>query len=603
MNHSTRYRGLLVCAVLAAACKADPGHEETASGSVTAPGATTDGETTGGETTHDATTGSGVDGPTGGPPTTGEPGSATETEATTGGAAERCEPGVEAPCYPGAEGSEGLGACHAGTHTCQPDGMSFGACIGAIVPVTEACDTPADESCDGVAGCTGATVWNLGFRAGSDIDGDADSRRSAVAVDVAGNVWVARSFFMEIEIAGEQLVTDWGNTMLAKFSPSGALLWARKIGSDETQSNLEVTGLAARPQGGVAVIGTYHGPAPEFGGQPLPPTGWGGAGVYIAALDASGAREWVVADAGGETFGPDQAPRAVVVDGAGNIHVHGDLSGELNFGGETLTHKEGASGATFRVSLAPDGAHRWSGASYGSIGAQGAALSGGVVWLSGLFNSEYGADLGAGLEAVDKSYNYSLYLARYDAEDGDYLGATQIPFNSNFYARPLVAAQPGGGVVLATSFMSELKLGAEAIAASPGPDLLVARIDPLGAPLWHRVVRGGNGGGIHYALGSDPLGHTLVAGHTRNLGIDFGMGALPSGPAGALVFKLDPAGALVWEQRYSDITSDTAATRLAIGPGGELAIAGVYQDGLELGLGPLPGAGVAPHRFIALLRP
>jgi hypothetical protein len=190
-----------------------------------------------------------------------------ETETETGEVAERCDPGVEAPCYPGAEGSAGLGACLAGTHTCQPDGMSFGACVGAIVPVTEACDTPEDESCDGVAGCTGAPVWNLGFASGSDLDASEDANRSGLAVDVSGNVWVARSFLMEIEIEGEQLVSDLGNTVLAKFSPSGALLWARKVGSDEAQSNLDVTGLAALPEGGVAVIGTYKGPSRSSRGR------------------------------------------------------------------------------------------------------------------------------------------------------------------------------------------------------------------------------------------------------------------------------------------------------------------------------------------------
>lgn len=601
MDNSTFSRGLLVCALFGAACSGDPGREETASGVGTDPGATTSG-TAGGATTGPSTdaptsTAPSTEEPTSAAPTTGEPGTGMEPETETGEVAERCDPGGEVPCYPGAEGSEGVSACHAGTHVCQPDGMSFGACVGAIVPVTEACDTPEDESCDGVAGCTGAPVWSLGFRTGSDGDGPSDANRSGLAVDVSGNVWVARSFLMEIEIAGEKLVSDWSNTVLAKFSPSGALLWARKVGSDESQSHLVVTGLAALPEGGVAVIGTYSGPEPKFAGQALPPTEWDGDGVFIAALDANGARKWVVADDGGTTFGWDQAPRAVAVDGSGNIHVHGDLGAELNFGGETLTSEQGS---TFRVSLTAEGVHRWS-AAYGSGSAYGATVSDGVLWLSGLFISGLGgADFGAGPEAADENYFYSLYLARYDAEGGEYLGATQIPFHNNPFARPLVAAQPGGGVVLATSFMDGLKLGDEEIAADLGPHLLVARIDPLGSALWHRVVLGVNGGGISFALGGDPLGHTIVAGYTYNGGLDFGMGPLPSGSPGTLVFKLDPAGALVWEHRYSDVTS--AATRLAVGPGGEVALGGIYKGELDFGVGTLPETGEA-HSFVALLRP
>ena len=64
--------------------------------------------------------------------------------------APECDPGVVRPCYDGPLGTQGLGACVAGVETCGEDG-TFGACEGAVTPVAEACDTPADDDCNGIA--------------------------------------------------------------------------------------------------------------------------------------------------------------------------------------------------------------------------------------------------------------------------------------------------------------------------------------------------------------------------------------------------------------------------------------------------------------------
>jgi hypothetical protein len=58
-----------------------------------------------------------------------------------------CDPGEEQACYPGPEGTEGVGLCQAGTQTCDENGQ-WGECVGAIVPTDEICDL-LDNDCDG----------------------------------------------------------------------------------------------------------------------------------------------------------------------------------------------------------------------------------------------------------------------------------------------------------------------------------------------------------------------------------------------------------------------------------------------------------------------
>lgn len=70
-----------------------------------------------------------------------------------------CVPGTTASCYSGPAGTAGVGACKAGTRTCNAQGTAYGSCVGEVLPAPESCLTPADDDCDGPAneGCAALT--------------------------------------------------------------------------------------------------------------------------------------------------------------------------------------------------------------------------------------------------------------------------------------------------------------------------------------------------------------------------------------------------------------------------------------------------------------
>ncbi len=62
-----------------------------------------------------------------------------------------CAPGALQACYNGGPGTQNKGPCKGGTQTCDASGLSWGPCVGEVVPKVEVCNNGIDEDCTGVA--------------------------------------------------------------------------------------------------------------------------------------------------------------------------------------------------------------------------------------------------------------------------------------------------------------------------------------------------------------------------------------------------------------------------------------------------------------------
>lgn len=68
-----------------------------------------------------------------------------------------CVWGEITSCYTGPSGTENVGICHGGMHSCNEDGLGYGPCIGEQLPQLEECDPgEVDEDCDGSVNEEGA---------------------------------------------------------------------------------------------------------------------------------------------------------------------------------------------------------------------------------------------------------------------------------------------------------------------------------------------------------------------------------------------------------------------------------------------------------------
>jgi hypothetical protein len=205
---------------------------------------------------------------------------------------------------------------------------------------------------------------------------------TGIAVDAGGNVFVAGYANGELTIQ-DTVVPNQGaaDIFIAKFSPSGSLVWAKPFGSAVTH---DAAWAVTTDKDGNVVFAGQTGGTVDFGGGPL--TAVGSIDAFVAKLDTDGNHIFSRAFGGGL----DDTALDVAVDAAGNVLVTGVTKGAVDFGGG-LRPGFGA-GDIFAVKLGPKGEHAWS-AIYGSGGQddgraiRATALGGAVV--TGTFTSGF----------------------------------------------------------------------------------------------------------------------------------------------------------------------------------------------------------------------
>jgi hypothetical protein len=153
-----------------------------------------------------------------------------------------------------------------------------------------------------------------------------------------------------------------------------------------------------------------------------------------------------------------------------------------------------------------------------------------------------------------------------------------------------VAFDLQGNVIVTGAFHGAIDWGGGALVSAGGADIFLAKLDKTGKHVWSK--RFGDASD-QTAAGVVVTGNGqiwLAGGITGN--VDFGGGALASAdPLGdAFLASFGPGGAYVSAKRFGGALAQRA-TALAIGINGDLYLGGVFDGSLDLGCGPLLGAG------------
>ena len=310
----------------------------------------------------------------------------------------------------------------------------------------------------------GNVLW---AKSASGVDED---KSNAVAVDLAGNVYITGSYISNtLNFGGVSISNSQANTeemFIAKYDAAGNALWAKDASGS---SNDKAFGIAADADGNVVVSGHFISGTLNFGSQSL--FNSGGFDIFLVKYDETGNVLWAENPSGsGYDFN-----FSMEMDGEGNTYLTGHFSSfQLTFGSSTITN--GGGDDIYVAKYDADGNALWAQKAGGSTYDYGYDVSvdgDGNVFLTGNFQSP---NISFGSISLTNSTTYAdFYVVKYNP-DGDPQWAQHGSGSDYTFGRGC-GADPSGNVYVTGLFGNEsLTLGNITLATFAGAsDMFIAR--------------------------------------------------------------------------------------------------------------------------------
>lgn len=437
------------------------------------------------------------------------------------GSSTECEPGSTLPCYPGDPVTEGVGPCHPGTQTCDPDGTGYGACAGAIVPVDETCASPADDDCDGLVDEEGVDCTCTPGAEQPCYSGPAGT--SGVGLCVSGvqqclSTGVGYGACQgEVAPAIEYCGTSVDENCDGDPYCGGIEKVLMGIG-DAPNSGKAQAGLGVACQATHCAAGGVYKGAIAVGASTL--TSVGNDDAWLFGLTAGGAASW--AKSWG-TSGND-AVRAIAPSASGGFIVLGDFETASVALGDACSTVTGPTESNLLVfEIDPLGACVWAKA-FGSSGdVEGAAVavsSGGQIAITGGFTGT----LTLGGDSLTSS-GTDMFVAVL-SDTGDVTWAKKVGGASSQVGTE-VGFDASGDLVAAGNVQGTAEFASTTWPSGGGVDALVLRLSSAGSLVWGKRY-GGTGDQVVSGLAVKDTGDFFLVGSFE----------------GTLNFDSDPLGAL-----------------------------------------------------------
>ncbi|HVY47286.1 MAG TPA: hypothetical protein VHB21_15465 [Minicystis sp.] len=474
-----------------------------------------------------------------------------------------CTPGDTQPCYDGAMGTKDVGLCHGGTQTCADDGTSWGDCAGEVTPTPEDCSMRGDEDCDGTA-CSDA-IWDRVF-------GDAQAQEvRGVAIDDANETFVLGTFQGTVDFGGGPVTSMSNDVYLAKYDPTGALLWVKTFRSNVV--NPLLVGPSVNAGGYVAIGGTVSSGALHLGATSVTVSSGDEQG-FAALLGPDGTPQWVhqVQSTSGNQV------EAVALDAQNDVYLGGGYGGALTCSNGTCATSAQTALNPFLRKLDSTGnyaytrAYGGAGGSVVSIGLapDGTAVATGVFFSTVMLHGTTYTSVGS----------QDAFVTAH-APDGTPLFNFVIGTPGPDSAK--VAVRPDGSFVLAGYVGGPISLGAVSIPAE-GP--YVASFDSTTAAQWAKSLTSTPPAGTVGSVAVDAAGDVVIAGSFAEGTIDLGDGPRTNGSnySDAFLAKYAVDGAFRWAKAYGG-PGHQMQPAAAMTSQGRVAYALDYQNQIDFGLG------------------
>jgi hypothetical protein len=442
---------------------------------------------------------------------------------------------------------------------------------------------PSDTVTDAAAGDLIETKPPVGgsFRRAFSIGGSGWDDTYGVTTDPQGDVYITGDFQGTVNFNPNGAPVDltspaalgsslWGDGYLAKYSPTGGLLWVKQFSTDATDW-ADPAALTVDAAGNILVSGIITGPT-TIGPFTLP----GAAGhTYdsvagmVIKFDAAGDVLWA------EQLGAASASAnvwlyGVTTDASGNTYVSGQFTGTQNVGSTTVTALGSWDGLVAKLS--PGGTVQWAkdlaGSSGGYSYTQGIGTDkSGNVYVTGQFE---GTAAHFGGLTLTSAGGYDAFVSKLTSA-----GAVQ-------WARDLggTAASYGDGLALDRS--GNVYIAGGTNGSSSTGQVYVAKLTSSGTVVWSGAYGTGPGGQYASAnsLAVDASGNLYIGG---DFGGTVALGSFTLTCAGSdngFFMKLNNTGAVQWADALlgPGDNDNSSGTYLAVDASLNLYVVGDYMN-------------------------
>lgn len=410
-----------------------------------------------------------------------------------------------------------------------------------------------------------------------------DSSVRAVAVDSAGNVYLAGQGASGTTFGGAPITATNSAAFVSSFAPDGRPRWFRQIGTDGATTSLSVDAA-----GNLYLTGHCYAPV-DFGNGPLAGMAADTSGMFLASLTTDGVHRWSRRFPGTSLADITVAGGALV-----GVGVNGSNPGDgaVDFGGGSST---GAAGELFVASFSLDGTHRWS-RHFGSNNGDPrvAASASGVVCIAG--SQRTPLDFGGGPLTGDGTTQ--PYLACLTAA-GEHRWSRRFESDGTMAYATDVAVDASGNATMTGLFERAIDFGGGSRRSVGGYDVFVASFTPEGAHRWSQQLGGAMIDGST-AVATDDVGNTFVTGYFQ-ASQSFGGALIASaGLRDVFLAAFSPAGEPRWFRHYGSAEEDYGFA-VAV-TASRVALTGVFIGDVDFGGGVLSAVGTRDVFVLSLVR-
>ncbi|HZU35789.1 MAG TPA: SBBP repeat-containing protein, partial [Gemmataceae bacterium] len=409
-----------------------------------------------------------------------------------------------------------------------------------------------------------------------------------LTTDAQGNVYVVGDFQGTVNFNPNGTPVDLtaaagpgsngGDGYLAKYSPTGTLLWVQQFATDAADF-VQAVGLTVDAAGNLLVDGWLTA-ATTFGSFTLPglTAGFTGSGevAFVAKLDAAGNVLWAD-QLGGTGSNTDTFCWNVTTDASANVYVVGGFGGTQTIGTTTLTSTGTWDG--FVAKLGADGTLQWAkntAAGSGITEAVAIALDkNGNIYTTGRF-----AGTGTfGKYSLTSQGGYDGFVTKLNSS-GTTLWARDLGTSGNDYTSSIAVDKSGN-----------LYVGGD-VGGDPSSDLYglvyVAKLNNAGTVSWsHQYGTGTQNEDGAGSLVLDAAGNVYVGGVFENT-IAFGSFSFTSaGQENSFILKLNNAGSVQWAQAQVGPGDNYVGTILAVDPSLNVYAVGNFEQTMTVDTDPL----------------